>query len=262
MMRVFLLIALIVGVFYAIAWLRRTPAHKAKPVLRKALIWGGAALLVLAVATGRLNPIFAAFAAAVPFAMRALHLLRMLPMIQQILRSLGLTIPLGGAAGASGAGPTGRTSAIRTRFLDMELDHDSGCMDGTVIDGPFQGRRLSELEMDQLSRMMELYRSADPQSASVLEAYLDRERGDEWREWDAGSSQQSSAGAVGNPMTKDEALAVLGLEPGADVDAIRAAHRSLMQRFHPDRGGSDYLAAKINEAKRLLLDDTTSRGSV
>ena len=262
MIRVILLFAFVIGVLYALAWLRRTPAHKAKPVLRKALIWGGVALLVLAVATGRLNPIFAALAAAVPFAMRALHLLRMLPMIQQILRSLGVTVPLGGVGGAQGAGATGRASAIRTRFLDMELAHDSGRMDGMVIDGPFQDRRLSDLGMDQLSRMMELYRSADPQSASVLEAYLDRERGDEWREWDDGSGRQSTAGAVGNPMTRDEACAVLGLSPDADADTIRAAHRSLMQRFHPDRGGSDYLAAKINEAKRLLLDDASSRGEV
>ena len=254
MIRVLVVIALVIGVLYVLDWLRRTPANKAKPVLRKALIWGGIALLVLAVATGRLNPLFAALAAAVPLMMRALHLLRLLPMIQQLLGSLGVNNPLGGATGASGTGPTGQTSAIRTRFLDMELEHDSGRMDGTVIDGPFQDRRLSDLEMDQLSRMMELYRSADPQSASVLDAYLDRERGDEWREWDTGSGRQSSTGVVGNPMTKDEALAVLGLKPGADVDAIRAAHRGLMQKFHPDRGGSDYLAAKINEAKRLLLE--------
>jgi len=260
MIRVIVLIAVIVGVLYTIAWLRRTPAHKARPVLRKALIWGAVALLVLAVATGRLNPVFAALAAAVPFVMRALHLLRLLPMIQQLLRSLGLSVPLGSPTGASGAGPTGRASAIRTRFLDMELDHDSGRMDGTVIDGPFQNRRLSELDVDQLSRMMELYRSADPQSASVLEAYLDRERGDEWR--DAERGQGSSTATLGNPMTKDEARAVLGLDSDADEEAIRAAHRRLMQRFHPDRGGSDYLAAKINEAKRLLLQDDTSRGQV
>lgn len=258
MIRVIVLAAVIAGVLYTVAWLRRTPAYKAKLVLRKVLIWGAVAVLVLAVATGRLNPLFAALAAAVPFAMRALHLLRLLPMIQQILRSLGLAAPLGGAADASGAGPKGRTSAIRTRFLDMELDHDSGRMDGTVIDGPFQGRRLSELDLDQLSRMMELYRSADPQTASVLEAYLDRERSDEWG--DAGRAQGPSTPTPGTPMTKDEARAVLGLDPDADGEAIRAAHRRLMQRIHPDRGGSDYLAAKINEAKRSLLQDDTSRG--
>jgi hypothetical protein len=106
--------------------------------------------------------------------------------------------------------------------------------------------------------MLELYREADAQSASVLEAYLDRERGTDWRAHDPGpgsGSDSKQGGAASGPMNEAEALAILGLAAGAGEPAIRDAHRRLMQRLHPDRGGSDYLAAKINEAKRVLLKE-------
>jgi len=107
------------------------------------------------------------------------------------------------------------------------------------------------LDLEQLIDLLRLCRSGDAQSAAVLEAYLDRVRGDAWREHTRG--QGTATPGPGAAMTRDEALAILGLAEGAGEDDVRAAHRRLMQRFHPDRGGSDYLAAKINEAKRLLL---------
>jgi len=129
-------------------------------------------------------------------------------------------------------------------------------MDGEVLEGPFAGRRLSDLGLDELLRMLELYRDQDGQSAAVLEAYLDRERGPDWRDQDQGGPAAGGTGSArpaGGPLSEAEAWAVLGLEPGADAAAVRDAHRRLMQKLHPDRGGSDYLAAKINEAKRVLL---------
>jgi DnaJ-domain-containing protein 1 len=135
----------------------------------------------------------------------------------------------------------------------MTLDHATGDMDGLVLEGVFQGRLLSTLELDQLLALLQRFRDEDGQSAALLEAYLDRTRGEDWRESApgvGGGSPQSSS-----PMNREEALAILGLRPGADDDAIREAHRRLIQRLHPDRGGSDYLAAKINEAKRFLLDE-------
>ena len=97
-------------------------------------------------------------------------------------------------------------------------------------------------------------RAGDSQSAAVLEAYLDRVHGDDWREaYGQGAEQASSAPPSGGPMTREEAYAVLGLEPEATEEDIRTAHRRLMQKMHPDRGGSTYLAAKLNQAKDLLL---------
>jgi hypothetical protein len=129
-------------------------------------------------------------------------------------------------------------------------------MDGTVLEGPRQGKRLSDLPLDELLELLAVCRREDGQSAAVLEAYLDRGYSD-WREQagvgDAGQDTRSASMGTGE-MTRNEAYAVLGLQAGASKEEIRDAHRHLMQKLHPDRGGSTYLAAKINQAKDLLLE--------
>ena len=117
------------------------------------------------------------------------------------------------------------------------------------------GRRLEELELDELVELWRECHAADRQSAAVLEAYLDRSQGESWREaaGAAAGSEGGGAGGDGGAMSQDEAYSILGLEPGASKDEVREAHRRLMQKVHPDHGGSNYLAAKINEAKDLLL---------
>lgn len=149
------------------------------------------------------------------------------------------------------AGPTpGQTSQVETRFLRMTLDHDTGAMTGVVREGRFHGRRLDELAPEDLVELWRECRAADAQSAAVLEAYLDRTQGEEWRQA-AGSGPGPRR--TSNGMTRDEAYEILGLDPNASKREIRDAHRRLMQQVHPDHGGSNYLAAKINQAKDLLL---------
>lgn len=280
--RLLVLLILTGALLWFLYWFRSTPATRVAQVLRRVALWGGIGLLLLATLTGRLNPVFAALAAAIPVGLRILNLLHMLPMLQRLLQSLGLgnlAARMPGAGGHPGGG-AGQQSSIRTRYLLMRLDHTTGAMDGEVLDGPFQGEQLGALTLDQLLRMLELYQDQDDQSAAVLTAYLEREHPD-WREqasadaagWggDAGADRGASAGAdngsrrrgqaggragaMGAAMTREDARAILGLGPGADADEIRAAHRRLMQKLHPDRGGSDYLAAQINAAKRLLLGE-------
>jgi len=148
----------------------------------------------------------------------------------------------------------GQTSRVRTSVIGMELDHDSGRMDGDVLTGPLQGKRLSGLTDAQLASLHGLCAKAGDQSLPLLEAWLDRAKPN-WREAWGGKASGQKAQAPSGKMSEEEAFAVLGLKAGAKEEDIRSAHRRLMKEFHPDKGGSDYLAAKINQAKERLLQD-------
>jgi DnaJ-domain-containing protein 1 len=115
--------------------------------------------------------------------------------------------------------------------------------------------RVEELGSADLLALLRECRAEDEEGARLLEAYLDRVRPD-WRDELAGERPGGSGGGArpaGGDMTVEEAYAILGLAPGADAEAIKEAHRRLMVKLHPDHGGSDYLATKINRARDVLL---------
>lgn len=151
--------------------------------------------------------------------------------------------------GVSTAAPQGQTSQIRTAHLEMELDIDSGAMRGTVLKGVFAGRDIESMAPAELALLWQDCRFEDPQSAQLLEAYLDRIH----PSWHEDMSRAEREDGAGGHMTADEARDILGVGPNASHDDIRRAHRELMKKLHPDRGGSSYLATKINEAKDFLL---------
>lgn len=167
----------------------------------------------------------------------------------------GLPYPLGRPGKTRKS--SGQTSSVRTSYLEMILDHDSGSMAGRLLRGRFAGRFLSELSLDQLREVFDELQNADTQGAQLLEAYLDRTF-PEWaqdrdRTAANGEARQAGNGRYQSAMSVDEAYRILGLSAGATREDIQSAHRNLMKRFHPDQGGSTYLASKINEAKALLL---------
>jgi hypothetical protein len=146
---------------------------------------------------------------------------------------------------------SGQVSRVRTPFIEMELDHDSGAMHGRLLAGAHQGESLDALDPQTL---VGLLGAMDADSRDLLAAYLDR-RAPEWREHvqtDAATGSRPRS-ARGSKMTEEEAYQILGVQPGASAQDISRAHRSLMKKLHPDQGGSTYLAAQINEAKDVLL---------
>jgi hypothetical protein len=201
--------------------------------LARILKWAGIVVAVLAVlallVSGRLAMLLAPIALLLPALRR--------------LRSM-----FSGFQGPS----TARSSTVETRFIRMNLDHDTGTMDGTVLEGRFAGMRLQELRPAELLELLRECRAEDEEAARLLEAYLDRVRSN-WHDEMAGEEARGAPPPRGPDVTVDEAYAILGLAPGADSEAIKEAHHRLMKQLHPDHGGTDYLAAKINRARDVLL---------
>ena len=143
----------------------------------------------------------------------------------------------------------GQTSRVSTTFIEMELDHDSGAMRGRIVAGRHQGTELAALDVKTLAEMLG---EIDEESRALLIAYLDR-RDPGWGEYAQGDAAAGRPAASSGKMTEEEAYQILGLTRGAGADAVSHAHRTLMKKMHPDQGGSTYLAARINEAKEILL---------
>jgi DnaJ domain len=180
---------------------------------------------------------------AIPIALFGFALLR---------RSSGISF--GGPFGSASKTP-GQKSRIKTDRIEMELDHDSGHMDGECLSGRFAGRQLSSLSDKETMELLAELRQDGAPEAAVMEAYLDW-RVPGWRDAERSEEAEAKAGRQrgrGSEMSVEEAYAVLGIGPGASEDEIRQAHRKLMMKVHPDQGGSTYLAARINEAKEVLL---------
>jgi hypothetical protein len=239
-----LAVGLLLGLYLLVRGVAGVDPRRLARVLKVAGIVAGVALVLFLAVSGRL-----------------VVLLGLLPMLVPLWQRWR-------AARQVRRGPTpGRSSSVETAWLRMVLDHDSGAMSGEVLQGRLRGREVGDLELPQLLALLAECRAADPQSAQLLQAYLDRTHPD-WQDQEAGGSGTAGSGgeearAAGPPprggMSTEEAWQVLGLAPGAGAGEIKEAHRRLMLRNHPDQGGSTYLAAKINQAKDTLLADRARR---
>lgn len=164
-----------------------------------------------------------------------------------------------GRAGAPGSAQ-GRLSKVRSRLIEMTLDHDTGVMTGMIFAGPEAGRTFETMNQQELGTLAQICATDDPDGLRLLEAYLDR-RFPGWRETAdphiharAGQDHSGEQGSrVRGAITEQEAYEILGLQPGASENDIRQAHRSLMKKFHPDQGGTTWLATRLNEARDVLL---------
>ncbi len=236
MPRLILLLAVIAVIYILLKRVQSAPPHKRRAEYIK-LGLGVAVIVVIGLTlTGRMHWIGAALTGLLVAARQLLPtLIRLFPMLAS-LRSQG--------------GPSaGQSSTVRTDILSMQLDHDSGELQGEVLKGNYAGWRLADMAREQLQELLAFCEASDADSVQLLESYLAQRFPGESPF--GGGQQPPPSNNTG--MSRAEALAILGLGEEASDEDIVGAHRRLMQKLHPDRGGNDYLAAKINQAKDFLL---------
>jgi len=232
------LLLAVIAVFYIL--LKRVqglPPHKRRAETTKIAIGAAVVVVVILTMMGKMHWVGAALTGLLVIMRQSLPLLlRLFPVLNQWWQQRA-------QAGS------GKHSTVTTRILSMDLDHASGTLSGEVLQGPFAQWRLDDMDRGQLEELRQYCLNEDPESVQLLDSYLEQRFSDTET-----AGHNSSAGAVNSgPMNRREAMQILGVGDNASRDDIVAAHRKLMQKLHPDRGGSDYLAAKINEAKDFLL---------
>ncbi|MGI9316171.1 MAG: hypothetical protein ACR2QW_02465 [bacterium] len=240
MIRLILFGGLAVLLFFFFRWL----SHQPRSVYWQSIAGLVAITLLLLVVTGRAHWLAAVFAALLPFLRTLLALLNHIPLLKRVLDSTK-------SAQSSTESSGGQTSTVQSYYIYMTLYHDSGEINGEVLVGQFKGRTLDQLELEELLELLHECQD-DDESVALLQAYLDRTYEDSWRQHAGEQGQQQTSSEPGK-MSHEEALQILGLSPNPSEEEIIQAHRRLMQNLHPDRGGSAYLAAKINLAKETLL---------
>ncbi|WP_250655335.1 DnaJ domain-containing protein [Alkalimarinus coralli] len=206
-----------------------------------------AGVLLLLLLTGRIHFIAAIVAAVIPFTKKLPVLLRYVPLFRYLKQQVQ----------ASKQADSDDQSTVETSLLTMTLNHRNGEMNGEVLQGDFKGKRLNALNPQQLFQLYQLASDQYIDSVPVFDAFLQRRLGKEWRKQAEQSGYQfDELKAHVNPSNMDtaQALQVLGLSEGATREEILDAHRKLMQKLHPDRGGSNFLAAQVNMAKDILLE--------
>jgi len=242
MPRIILLLAVAIVAFILIQRVQRLPPHKRRGEMFKLALGATVVLAIVLTLAGKMHWVGAAITGLLLALRQSLPLLiKFFPLLSSLRQKTQ---------------SRAQHSTLSTSILRMTLDHESGQLSGEVLSGPFEGWRLDELNDTQLDELIEYCREHDEESLQLLEGYLEQRFNDRTGSTQGPEQDEAPDNAQnGGGMTRQEALSILGLDDeNAGRDAVVDAHRKLMQKLHPDRGGSDYLAAKINQAKDFLLN--------
>lgn len=232
-----------------VLWSKSKPKLSMNVILITSLVFIGS--LGLLAASGRMHWLAATGTAVLPFLRRAFGLLRLAPFATRMWQQFGGASPFNSSFGGfneGGSDQAPNVSETATDEIRMTLEHSSGRMTGTVLTGKFANRSLES--MDEME-IVELYNSVSDESKRLLTAYIQRYHPNLGAE--SSDEQTTSSEGTSDTITPERARKILGVNESATRDEIVEAHRRLMQKNHPDRGGSEYIASEINQAKRVLI---------
>lgn len=222
--KLLLALGLIFLLFKAINSYKRLPAQKRKAFLLKCALFAAVALLLLGVATGRMHWVGAIVAA-------------MLPLLRFGAGTLTRVLPMW-------LNRTGGVAPVKTPYLDVKVAVTKGTIFGEILQGPHAGKKIESLDDNELEELERFYQGKDAKSFYLIKFAR--------RALTGKAEQQQQAPSFGDP-SREEALQTLGLSGTPTREEIINAHRRLINRLHPDRGGSDFLAARVNQARDVLL---------
>lgn len=236
LIRILLALAVVVGIFWCYQKWRRLPTEQKQGFLIKALIYGAFIVCLIAVVTGRAHWLAAVFTGALAFAKIGLHtFFRAMPFLNIMRRGRVFGNP-----------------KFKTSFIELNIDLNSGQVFGRIISGPYEGTELAQLSAEQLTELEDHYKDKDKRSYFLIRVLRQR-AGFQYQEASNNKGKQNSFRASTSDPSVEEALQILGLESEPSKQDIVRAHRALIQKLHPDRGGNDYLASRVNLAKDVLL---------
>lgn len=138
-----------------------------------------------------------------------------------------------------------------TPHIKAQVDLQTGDVTGEILSGPLQGKNIEALTDEELAELHTYYKDKDKRAFYLI--YVVMQRRNTTNSGSSGGTNQQKTFVDAGDIALKEAEQILGLKDSYTKDDVVAAHRSLIQKLHPDRGGNDYLASQVNLAKDTLL---------
>jgi len=229
-LRLIFIVLVLFLVFWMLRNIRKQPASKQKKTYFNVFLWGLVGILIIGFLTGRMHWLGAIAAFVIGLTKLGF---RFLPLLGMVKAKAGLSHP-----------------TFSSPLLRCTLDTQLLTLSGEILTGGYKGKSLDQLQPSDIQALLQIAQQTDKKAYYLLKVYQQCHQ-------HSSTTQQKSQTHFDDISAPDthEAEQILGLDKGYSKDDVIKAHKRLIQKLHPDRGGNDYLASRVNLAKTQLLDN-------